>query len=73
MSSRNRLVMYIVLFLVVIGAIFLIWAIDTGKIFSNADTLEPTAYSIKDINTLPAPDQSIFGEWFGKIAGIFSK
>jgi len=73
MSQRNKLLLYVILTIIVIGSIFLIWAIDTGKFFSNADVIDPTINSAKDLNSLPAPDQSTFGEFFGKVASWFGR
>lgn len=73
MSQRSQLTIYILLVIVVIASILLVWAFDTGRIFSSADVVEPAITSADKLQSLPAPDKSTFGELFGKVASWFGK
>lgn len=73
MSQKVRLILYIVLMIIIVGSIFLVWAFDTGRIFGSADVVEPAVTSAEKLKILPAPDQSTFGDWFGKVVGWFGR
>lgn len=73
MSQKSQLIIYIMLIIVVFITLFIVWAIDTGRLASSADTNEITTYSATELMTLPAPDQSTFGELFGKVASWFGR
>lgn len=72
MSKKTTVVIYILLAIIVFAAIFIIWAIDTGKIASHADVPSGIT-SAQDLQTLPNPDQSTFSKIFGRVAGWFSR
>lgn len=72
MSQRAKLISYISLVIIIFGLIFLVWAYDTGRFFSHADT-NVSILSSNQLTTLPAPDQSTFGNIFGKIVGWFAQ
>lgn len=73
MNQRSKIILYILLALVIVGSIFLVWAFDSGKFFSSADESAPAVTSAEQLQSLPSPDQSTFGDWFGKVAEWFSQ
>lgn len=72
MSQRVKLISYISLVIIIFGLIFLVWAYDTGRFFSHADT-SVSVLSSNQLTTLPAPDQSTFSNIFGKVISWFTQ
>lgn len=72
MNRKNKIIIYGALIFLLFTAIFVIWAIDTGRIASRAD-VGPTVQSAAQLQTLPNPDQSTFSKIFGIILSPFLK
>ena len=71
MNKRSQLVFYVMLVIIIFAAIFIIWAIDTGKLAGSADVAEPAITSASELQSLPATDKSTFGDLFSKVADWF--
>lgn len=72
MSTKTRVILWITGIILLFGLIFLIWAIDTGRLGIKAEP-ETTIESAEELNTLPSPDQSTFQKIFTAIIKPFVK
>ena len=71
MTTRTKLILWVIGIMVLFGAIVIIWAIDTGRIGIFADSERDTIKSAQELKQLPSPDQSTFSKIFTSIANLF--
>lgn len=72
MSQKTKVILWIAGIILLFGLIFLIWAIDTGRLGIKADT-GPTVENANELQQLPSPDQSTFQKIFTAIIAPFTK
>jgi len=71
MSTRTKLILWVLGIILVVGTVILIWAIDTDRISIFADVSAPSIQTSQELKKLPSPDQSTFSKIFTAIANIF--
>lgn len=71
MFNKKQIFIYLIIFLIVMGLIFIAYLIDTNKIATFADVESQT--SVQDLEKLPSPDESILSKIYSAIIKPFTK
>jgi len=72
-KKQTSITLYVILIIAVFATIFIVWAIDTGRLGTKADVVGPSIESASELKQLPNPDQSTFSKIFGAILRPFTK